>query len=248
MNSNRERWLQLALVAVCAALEEVECTDEALTEALFVGMPGVKIDDLTAAAVAEALRRSSHVTEAAALLDRSRGFIYDSLRRRRREWAGADWVAYGAELRRRRLLAGWSVAELSRRINLSGMTIHNIEQARGQCRPTDLMLAKLAAGASGYDMVVPTAYAMDILIKQGKTDAEIKEFMVSRYGDFVLYRPPVKPTTWLLWAGPFGLMAAGLAGLFVYLRRRNTEIDGTTTGLTEDERKRAEALLQEGDK
>ena len=145
MNSNRERWLQLALVAVCAALEEVECTDEALTEALFVGLPGVKIDDLTAAAVAEALRRSSHITEAAVLLDRSRGFIYDSLKRRHRDWLTADWVAYGAELRRRRLLAGWSVSDLSRRINLSAPTIQQVEQARGTLRPTELTLAKLAA-------------------------------------------------------------------------------------------------------
>jgi ribosome-binding protein aMBF1 (putative translation factor) len=145
MNSNRERWLQLALVAVCAALEEVECTDEALTEALFVGLPGVKIDDLTAAAVAEALRRSSHLTEAAALLDRSRGFIYDSLKRRKRDWLTADWVAYGAELRRRRLLAGWSVSELSRRINLSPPTIRQVEQACGKLRPSELTLAKLAA-------------------------------------------------------------------------------------------------------
>jgi cytochrome c-type biogenesis protein CcmH len=85
------------------------------------------------------------------------------------------------------------------------------------------------------------------LIKQGKTDAEIREFMVSRYGDFVLYRPPVKPTTWLLWAGPFGLMILGVAALFVYLRRRNTDI-GTDNILTDDERKRAEAMLKEGEK
>jgi len=143
--SSRERWLQLALVAVCAALEEVECTDDALTEALFVGMPGVKIDEMTAAAVAEALRRSATLKEAAATLDRSRGFIYDSLRRRKREWASADWVAYGAELRRRRLLAGWSVAELGRRINLSSSIIHQIEHGRGRLRPTELTLAKLAA-------------------------------------------------------------------------------------------------------
>jgi ribosome-binding protein aMBF1 (putative translation factor) len=146
MNSNRERWLQLALVAVCAALEEVDCTDEALTEALFAGMPGVKIDEVTAAAVAEALRRSNNLTEAATLLDRSRGFIYDSLKRRRRDWLTADWVAYGAELRRRRLLAGWSVAELSRRINLSPPIIYQIEQARCRLRPSELTLAKLAAG------------------------------------------------------------------------------------------------------
>ena len=145
MNRNRERWLQLALVAVCAALEEVECTDEALTEALFVGLPGLKVDDITAAAVAEALRRSSTLKEAAATLDRSRGFIYDSLKRRRRDWMTSDWVAYGAELRRRRLLAGWSVAELSRRINLSSSIIYQIEQGRGRLRPSELTLAKLAA-------------------------------------------------------------------------------------------------------
>ncbi len=85
------------------------------------------------------------------------------------------------------------------------------------------------------------------LIKQGKTDAEIREFMVSRYGDFVLYRPPVKPSTWLLWAGPFGLMIVGVVALFVYLRRRNTDL-GTGNVLTDEERKRAEAMLQEGEK
>ena len=84
------------------------------------------------------------------------------------------------------------------------------------------------------------------LIKQGKTDEQIKEFMVSRYGDFVLYRPPVKPSTWLLWAGPFGLMVVGIASLFVYLRRRNADIG--TGSSTDDERKRADALLQEGEK
>ena len=145
MNKNRERWLQLALVAVCAALEEVECTDEALTEALFAGMPGVKIDDITAAAVAEALRRSSTLKEAAATLDRSRGFIYDSLKRRHRDWLTADWVAYGAELRRRRLLAGWSLSELGRRINLSASPIRHIERGHGTLRPAELTLAKLAA-------------------------------------------------------------------------------------------------------
>jgi len=145
MNPDQNRWLQLAHVAVCAALADVACTDEALLEALFVGLRAVKVDDLTAAAVAEALRRAGTVKAAAEALDRSRGFIYDSLRRRQREWASADWIAYGAELRRRRLLAGWTVAELSRRINLSGMTIHHIEKGRGRLRPTELTLAKLAA-------------------------------------------------------------------------------------------------------
>ena len=101
---------------------------------------------------------------------------------------------------------------------------------------------------SRADLAMDLRRELRTLIKQGKTDAEIRDFMVSRYGDFVLYRPPVKATTWLLWAGPFGLMAAGLVALFMYLRRRNSEVANTSTGLTDEESKRAEALLQEGDK
>ncbi len=101
---------------------------------------------------------------------------------------------------------------------------------------------------SRADLAMDLRRELRTLIKQGKTDAEIREFMVSRYGDFVLYRPPVKPTTWLLWAAPFGLMAAGLVALFMYLRRRNTEVATATTGLTDEESKRADALLQEGEK
>lgn len=61
------------------------------------------------------------------------------------------------------------------------------------------------------------------LIKQGKTDAEIRDFMVSRYGDFVLYRPPVKPSTYLLWAGPLVMLVLGLAVLAGFLRKRVRE-------------------------
>jgi cytochrome c-type biogenesis protein CcmH len=81
------------------------------------------------------------------------------------------------------------------------------------------------------------------LLNEGKTDAEVREFMVSRYGDFVLYRPPVKPTTWLLWAGPFVLVIAGLALLIAYLRRRGREVHDTL--LSADESRRADALLKD---
>ncbi len=83
------------------------------------------------------------------------------------------------------------------------------------------------------------------LIKDGKTDVEVKDFMVSRYGDFVLYRPPVKPTTWLLWGGPFLLLIAGIAALVFYLRRRGRTMTMTATTLSADEQKRATALLAE---
>ncbi|HZV55377.1 MAG TPA: cytochrome c-type biogenesis protein [Rhodocyclaceae bacterium] len=81
------------------------------------------------------------------------------------------------------------------------------------------------------------------LIKQGKTDQEVKDFLVSRYGDFVLYQPPVKPTTWLLWGGPFLFLIAGVAALMVYLRRRSGRI--SETPLTDEEQERADALLKD---
>jgi cytochrome c-type biogenesis protein CcmH len=81
------------------------------------------------------------------------------------------------------------------------------------------------------------------LIKQGKSDQEVKDFLVSRYGDFVLYRPPVKPTTWLLWVGPFLFLIIGIAVLVTYLRRRGAQV--VDAGLSSEERKRAEALLKD---
>jgi len=62
------------------------------------------------------------------------------------------------------------------------------------------------------------------LMKEGKTDQEVKDFLVSRYGDFVLYRPPVKPTTWLLWVGPFLLLGGSITAMVLYLRRRNRRL------------------------
>jgi cytochrome c-type biogenesis protein CcmH len=59
------------------------------------------------------------------------------------------------------------------------------------------------------------------LIDQGKTDAEIIAYMTDRYGDFVLYRPPFKATTALLWVGPGVLLVGGLAMLLLVLRRRS---------------------------
>ena len=79
------------------------------------------------------------------------------------------------------------------------------------------------------------------LIKEGKTDEQIRSFMVERYGDFVLYRPPVKPITWLLWIGPFVILLIGIGFLFSYLRRRNASV--VTTDLTAEENQKIDALL-----
>jgi cytochrome c-type biogenesis protein CcmH len=57
-------------------------------------------------------------------------------------------------------------------------------------------------------------------MKAGKNDAEVIDYLTTRYGDFVLYRPPFKPATYLLWLGPFAFLAIGGAVWFVTLRRR----------------------------
>jgi cytochrome c-type biogenesis protein CcmH len=86
-------------------------------------------------------------------------------------------------------------------------------------------------------------------LKQGKSDTEVKDFMVSRYGDFILYRPPVKPTTWLLWVGPFALLLVGVVALIAYLRRRGKAVAAVgSTHLSAEEQQRAAALLAEEEK
>lgn len=57
-------------------------------------------------------------------------------------------------------------------------------------------------------------------LRQGRSDAQIRDYMTARYGDFVLYRPPFKATTALLWVGPAVLLALGLGALALVLRRR----------------------------
>lgn len=80
-------------------------------------------------------------------------------------------------------------------------------------------------------------------MRAGATESDIVDFMVARYGDFVLYRPPLKATTVLLWAGPLLLMAIGLGVLYYRLSRRR---EPAPQELTEAERERAAALLDDG--
>jgi cytochrome c-type biogenesis protein CcmH len=80
-------------------------------------------------------------------------------------------------------------------------------------------------------------------IETGKSDDEIVEYLVSRYGDYIRYRPALKPSTYLLWFGPFVLFAAGLVILYVNLARRRRVVEDESTPLTEEEQKRVESLL-----
>ncbi len=97
--------------------------------------------------------------------------------------------------------------------------------------------------ASQADLAEDLRQEIRELIRQGKTDKQITDYLVARYGDFVRYNPPVKPTTWALWFGPFLLMVGGAAGLWVVLRRRNRMNEEDP--LSSDQRKQAEALLRD---
>ncbi|GAB3775174.1 cytochrome c-type biogenesis protein CcmH [Ramlibacter monticola] len=79
-------------------------------------------------------------------------------------------------------------------------------------------------------------------LKAGKSNRQILDFMVERYGDFVLYRPPVKATTYLLWAGPFVLMAIGIGAAVLIVRRRRQAV-AEAPHLTEEQRRQAARLL-----
>jgi cytochrome c-type biogenesis protein CcmH len=81
------------------------------------------------------------------------------------------------------------------------------------------------------------------LVKDGKSDSEIMDFMVGRYGDFVRYRPPLRGSTVLLWFGPGLLFVGGLTALALFLRRRNAAIRDTP--LNADEQERADRLLND---
>ena len=85
------------------------------------------------------------------------------------------------------------------------------------------------------------------MLNTDKSDAEIVDYMVARYGDFVLYEPRVKPHTYILWFGPAILLVFGLLVIFLILRSRNKKDDGiqdSSATLTETEAKALNTLLK----
>jgi cytochrome c-type biogenesis protein CcmH len=79
----------------------------------------------------------------------------------------------------------------------------------------------------------------------GDSDDEIKAYLVSRYGEFVLLRPPVNLVTAVLWFGPVVLLVLGALAAVFYLKAQRTPEDGIAGALSEDERRRFDALLEE---
>ncbi|MBX6393082.1 MAG: cytochrome c-type biogenesis protein CcmH, partial [Burkholderiales bacterium] len=96
---------------------------------------------------------------------------------------------------------------------------------------------------SNADLAVDLRRQIREQIEAGRSDREIIDYMVARYGDFVLYRPPFKTTTLLLWLGPALLLILGVAMLRRTLKSRRAQ--PADTPLDEEARRRAAALLTE---
>ena len=95
---------------------------------------------------------------------------------------------------------------------------------------------------SHADLAIDLRNLVRSQMKAGKSDDEIRAWLTQRYGDFVLYRPPVRSTTALLWVGPFVLLVLALSGLGLYLRRRRRTV--AQPQLTDAEHAQAQALLR----
>ena len=94
---------------------------------------------------------------------------------------------------------------------------------------------------SHADLAVDLRRMVRAQILEGKSDREIKEYLVARYGDFVLYKPPVQGNTTLLWFGPFGLLLGG-AGVWWLLSRKRS-VAQAETALSADDEQKAKSLL-----
>lgn len=87
----------------------------------------------------------------------------------------------------------------------------------------------------------------EMMFERGKTDEEIVEYLVARYGDFVRYKPPVDKRTLFLWYGPFALLALALLVLLVIVLRRRREVANPqgTSGLSAQEQQRIAQLIEQ---
>lgn len=94
--------------------------------------------------------------------------------------------------------------------------------------------------ASRADLAVDLRQQIIELLQQGKSADQVRSYMVERYGDFILYRTPIKNSTLALWFGPIALLLIGLAIYVLTLRKRRHE---TERYLSDAERKQADALL-----
>ncbi|HEV2110695.1 MAG TPA: cytochrome c-type biogenesis protein [Gammaproteobacteria bacterium] len=87
-----------------------------------------------------------------------------------------------------------------------------------------------AVADSDADLAADFRRQIHAMVAEGKSDAEIKGYMVERYGNYVLYKPPVQASTWLLWTGPFILLCIALLTVVTVVRRRASQSDAAAGG------------------
>ncbi len=131
----------------------------------------------------------------------------------------ALWAALGA----------WSVARADNHVKVQPMpsaanTIDAVDEARVQRITAELrclVCQNQTVADSTSDLANDLRREVRAMLARGASDQAVIDFMTARYGDFVLYRPPVKATTVLLWVGPALLLVGGLLTLVLVLRRRS---------------------------
>jgi cytochrome c-type biogenesis protein CcmH len=131
-----------------------------------------------------------------------------------------------------------------------GMTALDLRLKRLESELRCLVCQNQTLADSNADLADDLRREVRELALAGKTDAEIKAYLVTRYGDFVLYDPPLKAVTSLLWLGPFALLVGGGALWWVILRRRERGAGASAATLTKPDKAsetRARKLLDDED-
>jgi len=135
-----------------------------------------------------------------------------------------------------------------------GMAVHAVEpgemlsdpalEARARAISRDIRCL-VCQNQSIDDSQAELAHDLRVLIRErlqaGDSDAQVRDFLVARYGDFVLLEPPLKPKTYLLWFGPAAILLVALLSIAIYFRRRRNE--PAPAALSAEEQARLRALL-----
>jgi len=133
--------------------------------------------------------------------------------------------------------------------NAPGMTALDVRLKRLESELRCLVCQNQTLADSNADLADDLRHEVRGLALAGKSDNEIKTYLVARYGDFVLYNPPVKPITWMLWFGPFALLSGGAFVWWMVLRRRERSTAAAPAASEADiaAEKRARKLLDDRD-
>jgi cytochrome c-type biogenesis protein CcmH len=128
---------------------------------------------------------------------------------------------------------------------VAGMSALDIRLKRLESELRCLVCQNQTLADSNADLADDLRREVRTLALAGKSDDDIKAYLVARYGDFVLYNPPVKPVSWMLWFGPFALLVGGGAVWWVVLHRRWRTASVITTDADAERQDKARKLLDD---